>query len=109
MIYDYICEKCCTEFTVVRPASEYNRNEPCQTCGNPGQRIFSCNIHFIGTKVEDAEFNRGLGKVTKSKNHRDELAKQMGVIEVGNEPPNKIHSYFDENREAKLKKAYDDI
>jgi hypothetical protein len=47
--------------------------------------------------------------VIKSDRHRDEVAKSLGVIEVGNEKPDVIHKHFDDQRETKRKKAYDDI
>lgn len=49
------------------------------------RRLYSANIHLMHTKVQDAEFNPGLGTVTKSRQHREEIAKERGLIEVGSE------------------------
>lgn len=37
------------------------------------------------TKVEHAEYNPGLGCITKNSKHRAEIAKRKGLVEVGNE------------------------
>lgn len=109
-IYDYLCEKCEFDFEIIKSISEHSRKEDCPRCGNPSEQDFSrCRPHFIGTKIEDAEFNPGLGKITKSKRHREELARQLGVEEVGNEKPESIHKHFDTSREEKLKKSWDEV
>ena len=90
--------------------SEHTGLKNCDQCGNPTRRIYShCKFHFTGTKIEDAEYNIGLGKVTKSKRHRDDLAKRAGVEEIGNEDPDKIHRHFDLTREKKIKKSWDEV
>ena len=112
MIYDFLCEKCDLEYEVIERISEYTGHKSCTMCGNDCIRIFSkVRIHLTGTAVQDAEFNVGLGKITKSKAHRDELAKQLGVVEIGNDfkKSEKIHAHFDSAREDKLKKSWDDV
>lgn len=97
-------------FEVVRSIKEYDGKDQCPTCGNIGARDYSrCKFHFTGTKIEDAEFNPGLGRITKSKAHRNELAKQLGVEEIGNENPDSIHKHFDTTRAEKLEKSWDDV
>lgn len=109
-LYDYYCKKCDLEFEVINSMKDYNPKEKCQACGEPAERIFKyCKFHFTGTKIEDAEFNVGLGQITKSKRHRDELAKKLGVVEVGNEKPESIHKHFDSEREKKIKKSWDEV
>lgn len=109
--YPYRCEPCDTEYEIIKSIKEYDPKnpDPCPLCKRPGQRVFSCNVHFIGTKIEDAEYNPGLGQITKSKRHRDELAKRMGAIEIGNENPDKMHNYFEKQREEKRKRSYEDL
>lgn len=108
--YDWLCEKCDLEFETVQSIKEYDGKQTCVQCGNPTIRVFKyCKFHFTGTKIEDAEFNPGLGQITKSKAHRDELAKKMGVVEVGNEKPDSIHKHFDSARETKIKKSWDEV
>ena len=107
--YEYLCEKCDVEYEIIKSLKEYKREEQCPTCGNIGNRIFSPNVYFTGTKIEDSEWNIGLGAVTKSKKHRDEIAKRKNLVELGNENPETVHNIFDKQRADKRKKAYDDI
>lgn len=108
-IYDWLCEKCELEFETVQSMREYDGKANCVQCGNLAIRIYKyCKFHFTGTKIEDAEFNPGLGQITKSKAHRDELAKKMGAVEIGNEKPEAIHSHFDSARETQKKKNWDE-
>jgi len=109
-IYDWFCDECSLEFETVESIKTYNGHKTCDQCGKPTRRIYThCKFHFTGTKIEDAEFNPGLGQITKSKRHREELAKKLGVVEIGNEDPNKIHKHFDSSREEKLKKSWDEV
>jgi putative FmdB family regulatory protein len=108
-IYDFYCEKCDQNFEIIKSIKEYNGKEHCPTCQNLGQRIFSCGIEFLGSKIEDAEYNYGLGCITKSKRHREEIAKRKGMIELGNECPDKAHNYFEKSRNEKRKREWDEL
>jgi hypothetical protein len=58
----------------------------CETVCGPDQRDFSdYKVSFIGTKVMSPEYNPGLGTVVKNKWHKEELMKQKGVVEIGND------------------------
>jgi len=107
--YEYECEKCDVVFEVTKAISEYKTPENCEACGNVARKLVSRPAGFVGEKVEDAEYNPGLGMVTKSRNHRKEIAKRKNLEEVGSERPEVIHNYFDKARETKRKKAYDEI
>lgn len=110
--YDFICDKCDLETEVIQSIKEYTGKQTCVQCGNDMRRIYSrCNFHFVGTKIEDAEFNPGLGQITKSKRHREELAKKMGVVEIGNDvkSADSLHKHFDSERESKIKKSWEEV
>lgn len=90
--YEYECSKCGQEYkgisgAIFKRISEYDRPEFCE-CGasEPMQRLISPG-HFVGEKVQEAEFNHGLGCVTRNKQHRNEIAKRQGLVEVGNDKP----------------------
>lgn len=92
MIYEFKCEKCLHNFEVVRPARESHIIPACENCGNEETtRIFSSRIHHIGAKVQNAEFNHGLGCVVRNKDHRKEIANRKGLVEVGNETPDTLY------------------
>jgi len=108
-LYDYFCDQCDKPYEVVKSMKEYDGKDKCPVCLEQGRRIYSANIHFIGTKVKDSYKCPALGQVIKSDAHRKELTKQLGVIEVGNEKPETVHKYFDEQRATKSKKSYEDL
>jgi putative FmdB family regulatory protein len=109
MTYEYHCPSCGKRFDVVKSHRDMERNENCVRCGEFAIRQFvPSKVHLIGTKVEDAEYNPGLGCIVRNKSHRKELCKQKGVEEIGNEKPDTLHKHFDEARAEKLEKAYDE-
>jgi hypothetical protein len=84
--------------------------ELCEKCGESATRQFMPrHLYFTGTKVEEAEYNPGLGCITKNKYHRAEIAKRKGLTEIGNEPPERIHKHFEKVREEKREKAWEDV
>ena len=75
-----------------------------------GERILSCNIQFLNEKVESAEYSPALGMIVKNKkNIVKKYVKAKGLIEVGNENPDKIHDKLEKERAEKREKAYEDI
>lgn len=99
MIYDYACDKCSHLFEVVKPMKDSARAEKCVKCKSKKvSRVWSKSISLIGTAVESPEYNPAFGMVVKNKYHRAELAKQRGMVEIGNENPNRLHSHFDAER-----------
>lgn len=91
--------------------------ESCSRCEGPlslEDRIVqntrkASNYNIIGAKVESAEYNPGLGVVTKSKRHREEIAKQKGVVEIGNDygSAEKMSKEFDTARAEKLERNWE--
>lgn len=106
MVYEYHCPECRKRFDVIKSASEMEREETCG-CGAVARRQFvPSRVHFIGTAVQHPEFNPGLGCIVKNSKHRTEVAKQKGLVEVGNEPVDKIHKHFEREREERREKAW---
>lgn len=108
-IYDFSCEKCEKPFEVIKSMKAFTGRERCPTCGVPGQQIFSAKVHFIGTKVENREFNPGLGLVTKNAKHRKDEARARGLEEIGNTNKENMHKHFDDQRAAKRKKRWEAV
>jgi putative FmdB family regulatory protein len=111
LTYEYLCPKCDLRFDVIKTVSEMNREEPCGQCGAPAERQFTPRIHIHGAKVENAEYNPGLGCVVKNKRHREELCKRKGLVEIGNDfkSSESLQSTFEKERTEKMRKRYDDI
>jgi len=85
--YPYFCAHCDRTFDIIKPYKEIDRNEQCD-CGavlDSSCRRIGGGTYFIGEKVEDAEYNPGLGCIVKSKAHRRQICKERGLIEVGND------------------------
>jgi putative FmdB family regulatory protein len=111
MTYEYNCPKCDHTFDVIKAARDMEVNEYCTRCDSPAIRNFvPSRVYFSKTSVQNAEYNPALGKVTKNAYHRTELAKRMGLVEVGNDYKSgeKMQKEFDSARETKLKKRWDD-
>ncbi len=84
--------------------AEMSRPETCDKCTRVALRKISGKTMFIGEKVEDAYFNHGLGTVIRSRRHKDEVAKEKGLIEIGNEKPETLAKLADRNKEDNRKK-----
>jgi putative FmdB family regulatory protein len=90
MIYVYKCDGCDQKFDIVKPVSDFDRQELCPTSGVTMTRQFApSKIHLGKTAVEDAYFHPAFGQVVKGDSHAQKLAKERGMIEVGNEKPEK--------------------
>jgi putative FmdB family regulatory protein len=108
MNYCYECE-CGEEFEVVKSVRFIDTPEHCPKCDKVAQRVMSSSVFFIGAKVEDAEYNPGLGQVIKNRKHRDEVARQKGLVEIGNQDVHGMSESFAKQREEKRAKAYDNL
>jgi putative FmdB family regulatory protein len=108
LTYVYQCTKCAVKFDVIKSVADFDRNEFCEDCGAPAERKFTPRVHIMGAKVEDAEYNPALGCVTKGRRHREEIAKSMGLVEVGNDygSGDTMAETFDRARAEKLAAGY---
>lgn len=112
MTYEYKCTRCRRAFDVIKSVRDIDVNEYCPSCGDPGERQFiPSRVYFSSTSVQNAEYNPGLGCVTKNAKDRDEIAKRKGLVPVGNDygSGEKMQKEFDTKREEKLAKRYEDI
>lgn len=109
MRYPYKCPGCNKETDIIKSVKEIDNKEACSYCDTIMTRLVVGGVGFTGEKVEDAEFNPGLGCVTKNKKHRAEIAKSMGLVEVGNEDMGKITDTMNKEREKKLASRYDGL
>ena len=76
--YEYDCLKCDAKYSVIKSIKSYDGKDRCPDCGNVGDRVYSAKVAFIGTSVQDAEYNPAFGQVVNNKSHREELAKSLG-------------------------------
>lgn len=110
MTYDYRCGSCLFIFDAIKAVSEMDYLESCPKCHASAARIFiPRSILFSGTKIESPEFNPGLGCIIKNTAHRKEVARQKGLIEIGNETPEVIHKHYDKRRSEKLEAVWNEV
>jgi putative FmdB family regulatory protein len=108
MRYPYRCSDCSFEFDVVKSLKDIDQVEHCEKCGAVANR-FIARTHFYGARVEDAEFNPGLGCVVKNRKHRESIARDRGLVEVGNEDCEKTFQRFEQDRERRIEKSWDEV
>lgn len=112
MIYAYKCDDCEHEFDVVKSVAQMDDPEKCEKCDHSATRQFIPNagsIIGLGMKVEDSYYCPALGQVIHSKRQREELAKQRGMVEVGNEKPETLHKEAKKTLDHNLAKRWKDI
>ena len=114
MIYEYLCENTSCEkfFEVIKHHTEYSPTEPCPECNTIGKRIFSPPL--LSPALSDwgkAEWNPGLGAVTKNAKHRRELAKRKGLEEIGNDygSGEAMDKHFEKQRNEKHKREWEKL
>lgn len=107
--YEYECPKCNLRFDVVKAMSQYDRPELCE-CGSEASRQMPLpsKVHASAGDWNRVEFNPALGQWTKSWKHGRQIAKEKGLIEIGNEKTETIHKHFDTAREEKREQRYRD-
>lgn len=89
MIYVYKCDGCNGEFEVIKPVADYERIESCPVSGTIMTRAIAPQRIFLhNTAVQERAYNPAFGKAL-TRNEAKEIAKQRGMIEVGNERPEK--------------------
>ena len=103
MIYPYLCVKCNNTFEVVKHHSLSSSKESCPKCSGETKYVYT--VPQINTQQcqEYAEFNPALGCVVNNRAHKKEITKQMGLIEIGNEPVEKIHQKSAETKEKNMR------
>lgn len=109
-VYDYECQQCSNTFDVAKALADLNRSEACPECtSHQTSRVIS-RTHFYGASDWDkAEYNPAFGKVIRNKIHRAKEAKERGMIEVGDEPVEKIHKHFDDQLEKDANDRWDKV
>lgn len=110
MIYEYQCQKCDHTFDIVKKVADIDNPEVCEKCNSDAIRLFRPRIYLNNTSVQHAEYNPGLGCVVRNRDHAKEIAKQKGMVEIGNDfaSGHKMQKGYDNEREEKFNKSYDD-
>lgn len=89
---------------MIKAIKDVDRPEICPACqAASAQRLIAPKIAIHGASDWDkTHFDPALGCVVRGDQHRREIAKERGLQEVGTEPPEKLHSYY-ENKNRELR------
>lgn len=92
MIYEYFCSNCAVTTEITKTLAELNRQELCNDCDNSMVRHLTGKVGFSGEKTDshNSYFHHGLGKMVRSDKHASQMAKDQGLIELGNETQNHL-------------------
>ena len=110
-VYPYHCPKCDNEFDVAKRIAEVDRSEQC-SCGevlDSSHRLIAFKGELLYTAVEDAEYNPGLGCVVKNRKHREQICRDRGLIEVGNDDPNRHHARLEKERDQRSQRRWAEL
>lgn len=107
MIYVYKCPSCSNQFEIVKSYKEIDKEETCPKCSSVSNRIIVPGVSFYGEKDWDnQQWCSALGCYVKSNKHRRQIAKERGLVEVGNESLEKVEKAYAKEREEKAEANY---
>ena len=108
MIYPYECKNCGHRFEVTKRIAEADNPEHCGKCSSLAKRYIAKRQSFYGAKVEDAEYCPATGQVVRNQKHRRQIARDMGLEEVGNDS-GEYWKQRELDKEKETQKFYDDV
>ena len=106
--YPYECSNCEHSYEVVKSVSEINLEEKCPKCNHVTNRTIAKQQFIDKTAAGDwnsKEWNPGLGGAYSPKEATKE-AKRRGLIEIGNECPDKTEKHYKRQRELDAERRY---
>jgi len=104
--YEWHCNDCSSNFELIRSMQEYSLPASCDACHSYNTTRLISRTSFYGAGDWDkASFNPGLGCIVKNSKHRAQIAKERGLIEVGNEDCDKISNSQDAKLESNIDQA----
>ena len=109
MIYEYGCLTCKHEFDIIKSVSMIDDPEACPKCGDLRTERYISRTSFYGASDWDkAEYNPGLGVITRGRKHAAKIAKERGLIEVGNESAEKIMADNASKRDKEINSNFEE-
>lgn len=109
MIYPYQCQTCSHKFDVIKPHALLDERETCDQCGSQDTKRYLVPSRLNDIAAEDAYWSHALGQVVKDTRQARRLAKERGMIEIGNESLESIKKHTDDEREKRLERSYDEV
>lgn len=107
--YEYQCITCKHDFDIIKSISMLDDPEACPKCSSKETERHISRTHFYGASDWDkAQYNPGLGVVTKNAKHAARIAKDRGLIEVGNEPLAKVMQDNEKRRDRDIESNFEE-
>lgn len=103
----FYCIQC--GFKEDRTLKSFDVKDPCPKCDYTLQIMALPRLTLMRTSVQNPEWNPGLGQVVNSRQHREEIVKQKGLIELGNETPDTLHKESVVKRQLEKEKEWNDL
>lgn len=104
--YPYKCHDCGEKFEVIKQISAIDDVEACPSCSATRTERCIGRVNFKGEgDWNQLDYHPAFGKPMTPMQASKE-ARRRGMIEIGNEPPDKIHKHFEKQREQKVKDTY---
>lgn len=116
-IYDFLCGSCGKHFEDLKGIKAYDLDPSAKCphcdamCGSDHRYFGFCKFSFIGTSVQDAEYNPGLGAVVKNQYHQSEICKAKNLVAVGNDftSGEKMQNHFETRKREERNKAWEKL
>lgn len=84
ILHDYACNSCSAQFEAVVAVEQ--KKIPCQSCGGVAERVYRRMSGMPGkNKGVYPYFDVQLGVTLESSSHRDRVAKERGLLVMGND------------------------
>jgi putative FmdB family regulatory protein len=106
--YVYRCISCGVTSEIVKSIKLASQEEICDKCQVTLDKVYT-PFQILGARVENAEFNPGLGCVVKNSKHRKEIADRKGLVEVGNETPDTLYKETVVKKEKQREREWNDL
>ncbi len=108
--YPYECKFCLYHFDIMKTVASIDDDEPCPECDSATDRLIARNQSFYGADQWDCVgYDPAFGQIIKDNSHRKRLAKEKGMIEIGNEPVDKMHRHFETQLDKDLDSNWDKV
>lgn len=108
--YPHRCVSCSREWDVQCRVADRDEPQRCPACDAVGDRQLTVpQIDKVAAgSWNQASYNPALGCWTDSWKHGRQIAKSRGMVEVGDEPPEKIHARAEKQREETREQRWKD-
>lgn len=108
-IYPYRCDDCSYHFEIPKPLANIEDKERCQSCGSSKTKRTIGLSAIEASSAAQPYYNPGLGCVIKSKSHKKQVMKELGVEEVGTTSPESMYKQLEAPREKRIAESWDKI